>query len=69
MNREAAYEDDHIPFIHAGVPSVDLLDLNFGPGNRYWHTTEDTLDKVSPRSLQTVGEVVLEAITELDRQN
>jgi glutaminyl-peptide cyclotransferase len=65
VNREAAYEDDHLPFVHAGIPSVDLLDLNYPS----WHTPADTLDKISARSLQTVGEVVLEAITELDRQN
>ena len=47
------------------IPSaVDLIDLNYGP----WHTAEDTLDKLSPRSLQIVGEVVLESISEIDRQ-
>jgi Zn-dependent M28 family amino/carboxypeptidase len=69
LDREAAFEDDHLPFIRAGVPAVDLIDLNYGLGNRYWHTTEDTLDKLSPRSLQIVGEVVLETIAELDRQH
>jgi Zn-dependent M28 family amino/carboxypeptidase len=69
LNREAAFEDDHLPFVRAGVPAVDLIDLSYGSGNRYWHTTEDTLDKLSPRSLQIVGEVVLETIAELDRQH
>jgi len=68
LDRDASYEDDHLPFVRAGVPAVDLLDLNYGPANRYWHTPEDTLDKVSAGSLQTVGEVVLEAISQLDRQ-
>jgi len=68
LNREAGYEDDHLPFVRAGVPAVDLIDYNYGPNSRYWHTTEDTLDKVSARSLQIVGEVVLEAVAELDRQ-
>jgi Zn-dependent M28 family amino/carboxypeptidase len=69
LNREAAFEDDHLPFVRAGVPAVDLIDLSYGSGNRYWHTTEDTLDKLSPRSMQIVGEVVLETIAELDRQH
>jgi Zn-dependent M28 family amino/carboxypeptidase len=64
LNRETSYEDDHIPFVKAGVPSVDLLDLDYPP----WHTTQDTMDKLSPRSMQIVGEVVLESIAELDRQ-
>ena len=67
LNGEAAYEDDHLPFVRAGVPAVDLIDLNYGANNRYWHTADDTLDKVSPRSLQIVGEVVLESFAELDR--
>jgi glutaminyl-peptide cyclotransferase len=51
--------DDHIPFIAAGVPAVDLIDFTYGadesPGP-YWHTTEDTLDNVCPESLDAVGE-------------
>ncbi|MBI4479512.1 MAG: M28 family peptidase [Acidobacteria bacterium] len=68
LNREAPFEDDHLPFVRAGVPAVDLIDLNYGPGNRYWHTTADTLDKISAASMQLVGDVVLESIRELDRQ-
>ncbi len=43
--------DDHIPFIEAGIPAVDLIDFDYP----YWHTTADTLDKVSPASLEAVG--------------
>jgi Zn-dependent M28 family amino/carboxypeptidase len=68
LDRDAAYEDDHVPFVRVGVPAVDLIDYNYGPGNRYWHSPEDTLDKVSARSLQVVGEVLLETLSELDRQ-
>jgi Zn-dependent M28 family amino/carboxypeptidase len=68
LNHGTSYEDDHIPFVNAGVPSVDILDLNYGPNGSYWHTTKDTMDKLSPRSMQIVGETVLESITELDRQ-
>lgn len=43
--------DDHIPFINLGIPSVDLIDFDYP----YYHTTEDTLDKISPDSLEQVG--------------
>jgi glutaminyl-peptide cyclotransferase len=57
--------DDHIPFTEAGIPAVDLIDFTYGPGGSpgaYWHTTEDTLDKVCPESLDVVGEAALLAI-------
>ena len=47
-------EDDHLPFVEAGIPSVDIIDLDY----EYWHTTGDTPEHVSGRSLQVVGEVV-----------
>ena len=59
--------DDHIPFIKAGVPAVNLIDFQFGPDNRYWHTKEDTLDKLSARSFSIVLHVVLETLSELDK--
>lgn len=60
--------DDHVPFIEAGIPAIDLIDFQFGsaPGkNDYWHTPEDTLDKLSPDSLQTVGRVVIEMLNRM----
>jgi glutaminyl-peptide cyclotransferase len=60
--------DDHVPFLEAGMPAVDLIDFQFGsaPGrNDYWHTPADTLDKLSAESLQVVGRVVLRMIGEL----
>jgi glutaminyl-peptide cyclotransferase len=57
--------DDHIPFTEAGIPAVDLIDFTYGPGGTpgaYWHTTEDTLDKVCPESLDAVGEAAALAI-------
>jgi Zn-dependent M28 family amino/carboxypeptidase len=54
--------DDHIPFKKTGVPVADIIDLNYGYNNAFHHTTEDTLDKISPKSLQIVGDVVLETI-------
>jgi len=55
-------EDDHIPFLQAGVPSVDIIDLEYEP----WHTAQDTLDAVSARSLQVVGDVVLAALPKIE---
>lgn len=63
-----AMEDDHIPFVKAGIPSVDLIDFDYGPNHSYWHTVYDTADKLSAQSLQIVGDVVLETLSELDRQ-
>jgi Iap family predicted aminopeptidase len=57
--------DDHLPFIEAGVPAVDLIDFDFGPGpspGAWWHTPADTLDKVCAESLDAVGEAALTAI-------
>lgn len=59
---EQAILDDHLPFLDAGVPAVDLIDFSYGPGNRYWHSPMDTLDKLSAASFQIVGETVLEAL-------
>lgn len=67
FRREIAVEDDHRPFAAAGVPVADLIDFDYGYGNAFWHTPEDTLDKVSPRSLEIVGNVVLESVRVLGR--
>jgi glutaminyl-peptide cyclotransferase len=55
-------EDDHVPFARAGIPVADVIDINYGYNNSYHHTTEDTLDKISPKSLQIAGNVILETI-------
>ena len=59
-----AVEDDHVPFLRAGVPATLLIDFDFP----WWHTAEDTLDKVSARSLQVVGDVLLEALPALEER-
>lgn len=62
---KGAVFDDHVPFFLKGMPAIDLIDFKFGsaPGlNDYWHTKEDTLDKLSVSSLQTVGNVVLQMV-------
>ena len=55
-------EDDHLAFLAAGVPSVDLIDFSYGYNNVFWHTPEDTVDKVSAKSLQIVGDTVMELL-------
>ena len=60
--------DDHQPFLDAGFPAVDLIDFRYGsaPGlNDYWHTPQDTPDKLSATSLYTVGRVVCEMLRRL----
>jgi glutaminyl-peptide cyclotransferase len=60
--------DDHEPFLEAGIPAVDFIDFTYGPGappGEYWHTLEDTIDKVCPASLETVGEVALRALPKI----
>lgn len=54
--------DDHVPLIEAGLPTADVIDLDYGPGNAWWHTPEDTPDKVSAASLEKVGEVMAELV-------
>jgi glutaminyl-peptide cyclotransferase len=57
--------DDHEPFLRAGVPSVDLIQLSTYP---HWHTPEDTLDKIAPASLKAVGEVVLAGLPRIEER-
>ena len=57
----AFIEDDHIEFLKIGVPAVNLIDFDYGPDNSYWHTSEDSLDKLSPDSFATILHV-LEAV-------
>jgi glutaminyl-peptide cyclotransferase len=60
-------EDDHLPFLAAGVPAVDLIDLDYPDASmRYWHTADDTLDKTSAKSLQAVGDVLLAALPAIE---
>jgi glutaminyl-peptide cyclotransferase len=61
---ETTIEDDHVPFTKAGVPSVDIIDLDYPA----WHTAQDDLDHVSARSLQIVGDVVLAALPDIEKR-
>ena len=68
FGRTIPVEDDHIPFVQLGVPSADLIDLDYGYNNVFHHTTQDTLDKLSPKSLEIVGMVTLQTVQMLDRK-
>jgi len=62
----AAIEDDHVPFLRLGVRAANLIDFEYGPDNSWWHTEQDTMDKLSPASLEAVGRVVVEVLRRLD---
>jgi len=60
-------EDDHLPFLAAGIDSVDLIDLDYPDATmRYWHTADDTLDKTAAASLQAVADVLLAALPAIE---
>ena len=61
-------EDDHLPFLRRGVPSIDIIDLDYGPNNSYHHTNKDTMDKISADSLTIDGDVFLETIRLIDQR-
>jgi len=65
--RTMGVDDDHIPFVKQGVPSADFIDFNYGYHDVFWHTTQDTIDKLSPKSLEIVGNTMLETIRILDK--
>jgi Zn-dependent M28 family amino/carboxypeptidase len=66
LNSSRAIEDDHIPFVELGVPSLDIIDFDYGPFNLYWHSRYDTIEKCSPASLAIVAHVVLVTLAALD---
>jgi Zn-dependent M28 family amino/carboxypeptidase len=66
IDQETTIDDDHTPFLAAGVPSVDIIDFdNF---QQFWHTPGDNLSAVSARSLQIVGDVILAAIPSIEKR-
>jgi hypothetical protein len=54
--------DDHLPLNNAGLPTANIIDFEYGPGNAFWHTQQDVRENVSAATLEMVGEVVLELI-------
>jgi len=68
FQKEMDVEDDHLPFVERGIPSIDIIDLDYGPNNSYHHTAQDTMDKISPKSLAIVGHVIIETLPELQQK-
>jgi Zn-dependent M28 family amino/carboxypeptidase len=62
VNTSTPIEDDHIPFLGAGVAATDIIDLDYAP----WHTAADTLDQTSARTMQVVGDVVVAALAPIE---
>jgi len=70
---EGAVSDDHLPFVQRGVPSIDVIDIDYGPHTQelpdgYHHTAQDTMDKISAKSLTVAGDVFLESIKLIDQR-
>jgi|SRR6202041_3233033 glutaminyl-peptide cyclotransferase len=61
-------EDDHLPFVKRGVPSADVIDLDYGYNNVFHHTAQDTMDKLSPKSLEITGDTIMLTIHMLDQR-
>ena len=64
VNDRADISDDHLSFLKRDIPSVDIIDLDVP----YWHTPQDTLDKVDPRTLAITGHVLIESVPELENK-
>jgi glutaminyl-peptide cyclotransferase len=64
VDQQLLIEDDHVEFLKAGVPAVDIIDLDYPA----WHTPKDTLDKVSAKSLQIVADVLLDALPDIEKR-
>jgi Zn-dependent M28 family amino/carboxypeptidase len=75
FKNQTQVEDDHLPFKQRGVPVLDIIDLDYGPPTNerpeggYHHTELDTLDKVSPKSLQIAGDLFLEMIRLINQRS
>lgn len=57
-----AVTDDHVPFLDSGFSAIDLIDFEYGPGNAYWHTPDDTMEHVSKESLLKTGRLLVELL-------
>jgi glutaminyl-peptide cyclotransferase len=67
--RTMTVSDDHLPFLKRGVACADFIDFDYGYNDVFWHTTQDTVDKLSPKSLEIVGATMLETINILDKMD
>jgi Zn-dependent M28 family amino/carboxypeptidase len=65
--RNNTISDDHLPFMKIGVPCSDIIDINYGYNGVFHHTVQDTVDKLSTKSLEISGMVILETVRILDK--
>ena len=68
-----AEEDDHLPFLKRGVPVLDMIDIDYGPhdamhSDGWHHTAEDTIDKISPQSLQVSADILVDLLSLIDQR-
>jgi glutaminyl-peptide cyclotransferase len=68
LRQPASVEDDHLPFLQEGVRALDIIDFNFGPQNAYWHTPQDTMDKLGAHSFEVIGNVLMRVIPQLEAE-
>jgi glutaminyl-peptide cyclotransferase len=68
VSSDSGVEDDHLAFTHRGVPAIDITDFPHYEEEGLWHTPQDTMDKLSPRSFSVVGHVFVETIAELQKK-
>ena len=61
--------DDHVPFFDAGIPSVNLIDFTYGPGNAYWHTAYDKIENVDPESLGKTADLILKVLAIMEKDS
>lgn len=60
--------DDHVPFLQAGIPALDIIDFEYGPGNSFWHTEKDTAENVSIESIFKIAKAVLCMLESLEKR-
>lgn len=60
FNSKNNMHDDHIPFLEKGIPSIDLIDFSYGEDNSYWHTSSDSIDKITGPSMKTAADTALD---------
>ncbi len=63
--RSISIEDDHTPFLKAGIPAIDIIDFSYDS----WHTQDDTIEMISPESLGKVGDIVMKMLDFLEEEN
>jgi Zn-dependent M28 family amino/carboxypeptidase len=68
FKKDEEVSDDHLPFLRRGVPSIDIIDIDYGPNDSYHHTDKDTMDKISAHSLTIDGDVFMETIRLIDQR-